>query len=166
MSAVAAIDLSTKALDIVTIDVDTLESDWTRIPLQGGNAWDRTLALRDAMPPAHLWDDVALVCIEAPYGRGQAGTNALLNRVVGAVAASLPHHLRKPDRCWIVRPDEWKTGLNLTGKPSALDLGPHGYQGFDTRNTDATLAGDQQDARDAWALAYWTLRQLDQQAAA
>lgn len=168
---VAGVDLSTKAIDIVTVDIDPVDevypSAWHRFPLEAADAWARTLLIRDALPNQGFWEDIALVAIEAPYGRGQSGTLALLNRVVGAIVASLPPQLRTPERCWIVRPDEWKTGLGLsTAKPAALDLGVHGYAGFDEANIAATIAGPQQDARDAWALARWAMNELDKAAAA
>lgn len=132
MSAVVGIDLSTKALDLLKLDETTSRAEWVRCELAGKDAWERTLNVRDCLrgylqfgetvANAEWWDDVYLVAIEAPYGRGQTGTNALLNRVVGAVAASLPAHLRAPERCWIVRPDEWKHGLGLSAKPTKDDV--------------------------------------------
>jgi hypothetical protein len=65
-----------------------------------------------------FWEDVYLVAIEAPMG---FGSNAL-DRVVGAIAASLPADLRKPERCWIVQPQEWKAALGLKAKPTAEDI--------------------------------------------
>jgi hypothetical protein len=129
VSAVVGIDLSTRALDLVKLDESSNRAEWVRVELgvigrDKTNAWARTLDVRqalDAYLPAGMsawFDDVYLVAIEAPYGRGQAGTQAVLNRVVGAVAASLPARLRVPERCWVVRPDEWKTGLGLKGKPT------------------------------------------------
>lgn len=122
MTAVVGIDLSSKATDLVKLDETTNAAEWTRVELTGKTAWDRTLTLPALMPTASWWDDVYLVAIEAPYGSNQGGTQAILNRVVGAIVASVPEPLRRPERCWIVRPDEWKTGLGLKGKPTDGDL--------------------------------------------
>lgn len=160
MSAVVGVDLSTRALDLVKLDESSSQAEWVRCELAGNDAWSRTLGIREAMWAAtgdslHRWlEDVYLVAIEAPYGRGQAGTNAVLNRVVGAVAASLPAHLRSPERCWVVRPDEWKKGLGLKGKPTEDDL--YRIADLDTLWTtwpDTSTEADRQNARDAYCLA-------------
>jgi hypothetical protein len=131
MSAVVGIDLSSKALDLVKLDEDSPRAEWVRVELVGRDAWERTLSVRELLLPFgpltrvdhdSWWDDVYLVAIEAPYGRGQAGTQAVLNRGVGAVAASLPARLRTPERCWVVRPDEWKKGLGLKAKATPADM--------------------------------------------
>lgn len=145
MSTVLGIDLSSHAVDLVTLDETTNQAHHQHIPLPGKHAWDRTLTIPTLMPAGSWWDTIYLIAIEAPYGRGQAGTQALLNRVVGAIVASIPHRLRVPERCWIVRPDEWKTGLKLKGKPSRDDVDGLGFD----------CDGWEQDARDALCLAYW-----------
>ena len=150
LSNYAGIDLSTRALDIVLLDEDSNRASWTRVELEGGDAWTRTLSIGALMPPPSFWEQTVIASIEAPYGRGQAGAQAALNRVVGAVAASLPSKLRVPERCWIVRPDEWKHGLGLkhNQKPTFLDIErlSHG--------TGPVLPDvDDQNARDAYCLA-------------
>jgi hypothetical protein len=158
MSVVVGIDLSSRQLDLAALDETTNYATHYRISLElekSATAWQRTLALPDVMPLVSWWDDVYLVAIEAPYGHG-AGTVAILNRIVGAVAASLPAFLREPYRCWIVRPDEWKNELGLKGKPSAEDVAALGLE----------LTGDHpetQDARDAACLAYYA-RELNARA--
>lgn len=155
MSSVVGIDLSTKALDLVALDENTNRAEWVRCELPGAKAWDRTLAIREQLPPREWWQTVYLVAIESPYGSGQPGTLAKLSQVVGAVAASLPARLRVPERCWLVRPDEWKGGLGLKAKPTETDLFriapgntfyaaefPEGWE-------------DDQNRRDAFCLAMW-----------
>lgn len=167
MSAVVAIDLSSRALDLVKLDETSSRAEWVHVELAGKDAWERTLGIRNALAEygEHFrifrdeswWDDVYLVAIEAPYGRGQAGTQAVLNRVVGAVAASLPARLRDPGMCWIVRPDEWKNGLGLKAKPDVEDIARvtggdwelHGPPGI---YLDDPIA---QNGRDALAIALW-----------
>jgi hypothetical protein len=148
VSAVCGFDLSSKAVDIVCLDAESNRAEWLRVELVGSRAWDRTLALREAMPGPSWYEErgVFLCAIEAPYGRGQAGTQAVLNRVVGAVAASLPARLRTPERCWVVRPDEYRTGLGLKGKPGYKDVG---------LLSGGEFWNDDQNARDAYALAMW-----------
>lgn len=172
--SVVGVDLSTRALDLVKLADDTGRAEWVRVELDGADAWARTLGVRglSRLRLGHedswetwWWDDVHLVAIEAPYGRGQAGTNALLNRVVGAVCASLPAKLRSPERCWLVPPHEWKKGLGLKGKPTYLDLvrlvgtsAP--YRAASPREEDA------QHGRDAFCLAVWASRELERGIAA
>lgn len=165
MSAVVGVDLSSRALDLVKLDESSNRAEWVRVELAGKDAWERTLAVRDALPPddpagiiyeGDFWGDVYLVAIEEPRGRGQLRTNAVLNRVVGAVAASLPARLRVPERCWVVRPDEYRTGLGLrhNTKPSTGDLvriTGHLYDLF----APLFPGMDDQNARDAYCLAMW-----------
>lgn len=145
MSWVVGIDLSSRAIDYARLDETGSELRLDRSELPGKDAWARTLALAAyTRAPGWYWDDVYLVAIEAPYGRGQAGTNAILNRVVGVLVATLPPQLRTPERCWIVAPHEWKKGLGLKGKPTIEETRAFFLQDI----TD-------QNARDAACIALW-----------
>jgi len=153
VSTVVGIDLSSRQLDLARLDETHDRVTHLRVDLeQAGKrstAWQRTLALPRLMPGATWWDDVYLVAIEAPYGTG-TGTVAILNRVVGALIAGLPPRLRAPERCWLVRPDEWKSWLRLNPrtKPSPeliLELG---------LELEGPYSGSQ-DARDATCVAYY-----------
>lgn len=159
MSAVVGVDLSSRALDLVKLDESTNRAEWVRCELEGPDAWARTLTLRDSLPgplTSDFFEDVYLVAIEAPYGRGQAGTLAVLNRVVGVVAASLPRRLRVPERCWLVAPHEWKNGLGLKGKPSDADVDRLAPGWTFTSGTCVRGEPDPwQNARDAYCLALW-----------
>jgi hypothetical protein len=162
VSAVVGIDLSTRALDLVKLDESSNRAEWVRCELEGKTAWERTLQVRDSVIGGSVlrwcqwWDDVYLVAVEAPYGHG----SDLLNRVVGAIAASLPARLRAPERCWIVRPDEWKRGLGLKAKPSFTDLvvmtAPDVPDFFDAH----TFQNYDQNARDAYCLAMFARDQV------
>lgn len=148
MPSVLGIDLSTKQIDLAYVDENRDTVQWRRLILEGKDAWARTLTIGPLRDDQFAFQDVYLVAIEAPYGTGQPGTQALLNRVAGAIAASLPAELRTPERCWIVRPDEWKNGLNLKGKPTTADVARllepvHGWDHLD------------QNAFDAACLALW-----------
>lgn len=144
------IDLSSHAIDFAAVDENKDSVRWSRVLLTGANAWARTLDIGNLSRDDLTFDGVYLVAIEAPYGRGQSGTQAILNRVVGAVATALPSHLRVPERCWIVRPDEWKNGLGLKGKPTREDIARllrpmHAWEEIP----------DDQNARDAACLALY-----------
>lgn len=113
MSRVLGIDLSSFAVDLVAIDEEGDEAVWHRVTLGDDKvpALDRLRSVPGRMPPASFYDDVYLVAIEAPYGRGEAGTQAKLNRVFGAVIASLPVGLL----VWEVTAGDWRKGLGLKG---------------------------------------------------
>jgi hypothetical protein len=151
VSSVVGIDLSSRALDLARLDETHGCVTHRRVDLEAvgkrSTSWERTLALPRLMPNAGWWDDVYLVAIEAPYGPG-TGTVAILNRIVGALIAGLPPRLRAPERCWVVRPDEWKGELGLRGKPTTDDLERVGLVIIGT-------GPETQDARDAACLAYY-----------
>lgn len=147
---VLGIDLSSHAIDFAYVDETEDTFYCTRGILEGEKAWDRTLTIGNLRNDSIAFENVYLVAIEAPYGRGQSGTLAVLNRVVGALTAVMPARLRQPERCWIVAPHEWKNGLGLKGKPTREDvrrlLRPaHHWESIP----------DDQNARDAACLALW-----------
>lgn len=170
MSGTVGIDLSTKALDLVKLAEEGSRAEWVRCELAGKDAWERTLGLRESMARrdvdapmfgSHFWDDVLLVAIEAPYGPSQRAISTL-NRIVGAVAASLPAHLRSPDRCWVVRPDEWKAGLGLKGKPTWLDLDAIAPENeLWNVSCEGRLDDEWQNARDAYCIALFARNELE-----
>lgn len=152
-SGVVGIDLSSHALDLVKLEEETNRAEWVRVPLWGKNAWERTLTLAEQFSEigSEWFEDVYLVAVEEPYSAGQPGTLAILNRVVGAVMASLPYKLRCVERCWHVRPQEWKSGLGLKAKPTGADMHALGWRGFDIPGT--TVPTYDQNARDAYCIA-------------
>jgi hypothetical protein len=147
---VLGVDLSSHCIDFAKVDENENQVIWSRCHLDGKTAWDRTLTIGNLRSDGVTFDDVYLVAVEAPYGRGQAGTQAILNRVVGAVAAVLPPRLRTPSTCWIVRPDEWKRGLGLKAKPTHQDVARLLRPQYDWEQIP-----DDQNARDAACLALW-----------
>lgn len=154
MSFVAGCDISSYAVDVVLLSEDDNSATWHRFELAGANAWERTLRVRDAMPPAAFWDDVYLVAVETPFPDQQR----TLRLVQGAVTACLPPALREAHRCWQVRPDEWKHGLGLKGKPDMYDVGRVAPNSKLDAVWDApmtSLAPDWQNGRDAYCLALW-----------
>lgn len=113
MSRVVGIDLSSFAVELVTLDETTNHCEWRHCQLHGSNALERLRYVPRAMPrwADGWWDDCYLVAIEAPYGTGQAGTLAKLSRVFGAVAACIPPRLQ----VWEVMPGTWRHELDLPG---------------------------------------------------
>jgi hypothetical protein len=142
---VLGVDLSSHQIDFAKVDENENTCRWSRCILEGKDAWSRTLEIGNLRGDGLTFEDVYLVAIEAPYGSNQAGTQAILNRVAGAIAAVLPPRLRTPSTCWCVRPDEWKGGLGLKGKPTAEDV---------ARLLEGDIPDDQ-NARDAACLALW-----------
>lgn len=160
MSAVLGIDISTFTIELLKLDENTDHAEWTRAHLEGGAlAFDRLLRLPEAMPPPAFFDDIYLVAIEAPHGRGEAGTQAKLNQVVGAIIATLPLELRDPSRCWLVKPHEWKVGLGLKTKPTGEDitrLAPtHSVIAATPQLTPLPGEPEWQNGLDAYAIAFW-----------
>ena len=116
MSKVLGIDLSSFNVDLVTIDETTDDATWTRLELGDDEtpALDRLRRVGDLMPTASFYDNIFLVAIEEPYGSNQAGTQAKLNRVLGAVVTCIPDDLQ----IWTVMPGDWRKGLGLKGNAS------------------------------------------------
>lgn len=166
MSAVVGCDLSSFVIDLVKLEEQSNAAEWRRCefpPARKGSeapAWERLLGAPETLPDAAWWEGVYLVAIEAPYGASQR-TLVALNRVAGALVACLPARLRMPERCWIVRPDEWKRGLglNLKKKPTAGDLNAFapGWQiiCYDWKQSLKQWDEAQQNSRDAYCLALW-----------
>lgn len=176
--SVVGIDLSTRALDLVKLHDDTNQAEWVRVELERPEdkrlpegikpGWARTLRVRGSLfggfaadTDTTWFDDVRLVAIEAPYGYG----SDVLNRVVGAISASLPAHLRSPERCWVVRPDEWKKGLGLKAKPTPDDIERISGTRFPFTGSEYREPVSEH-ARDAFALAWWARAELERGVAA
>lgn len=148
MSAVLGIDLSTKAVELVLLDETDNRASWDHLELEGADALARLRDLPRRMPRwASRWYEdagVYLVAIEAPYGRGQGGTEAKLNHVLGAIVACIPPAIP----IWLVAPHEYRAHLELAGnapkelvRQAVLELGAY---------PDWT-----QDACDALAVAHY-----------
>lgn len=114
MSHVLGIDVSSHAIDMVLLDEDSNQAQWTRHELKGKTAFDRLRDIPLRMPKWGWYEDhgIYLIAIEAPYGRAQAGTLAKLSRVFGAVVACLPRAL---DPVWEVPPHDWRRELGVPG---------------------------------------------------
>jgi hypothetical protein len=142
------VDLSTHAIDLIRLDENTNKAEWVHLELIGPNAWERTRAVRYAMPTRSWWDDVFLVAIERPMGFASGA----LARVQGAVLASIPETVT----AWDVQPQTWKAALGIKArtKPVWADFPPVRLDASHGGVWDGTGA-IAQDALDALGVALW-----------
>ncbi len=153
---IAGVDFSSKAVDIVLLDEDTDAATWHRFPLTGQDAFDRTRAVRAAMPGASFWDDVLAVGIEDPRGYG-AGS---LYRVQGAILACLPAAILAHP----LIPSSWRKTVGLPGNAPKLAI----MEFVDTRQQENGASLFQrwpQDACDAYCIALATRTLVERVAA-
>lgn len=150
MTLIAGIDLSTRAVDCVTIHETTGRLDaWHHWPIDAqGDAFDRTRWIRDTMPARGWWKDqgVAAIGIEDPRGNS-AG---IIYRAQGAILACLPTSILVHP----LIPSEWRKLVGLPGNASKQDV-----RDF----APGTIDGAPQDAYDAWAIAEATRTLLRRQ---
>lgn len=151
MSACVGIDLSSRAIDIVKLDETTNQAEWHRFEMEGATAWERTLRVRDVMPPSRFWDDVYLAAVETPFPDQQG----VLRRVQGAVMACVPPAVL----VWEANASEWKRALGLgTAKPTTHDLAriaPSGNMKLVGRRVLDVKWDEAQNGRDAYCIALW-----------
>jgi len=145
MSCVVGCDLSSFAVDLVRLDETTNHATWDHLHLNGKSALERLRQVPLVMPRWSWFDDVYLVAIEEPMSRGQPGTSAKLNRVLGAVVACVPATVE----LWLVRPADWRKALGLSGHASKEQAGE---KVDELRGAGAPWS---QDALDAYAVAYY-----------
>lgn len=154
--AVAGIDYSTRAVDVVLLDEDSDAASWVRFELEGQDAFERARSVRDPdrlvrhAAQSWMWDDVVAVGIEDPRGYN-AGA---LYRVQGAILACIPRD--KLVQPWI--PSAWRKAVGLPGNASKEHVRQY-------------LVGDKrpdwpQDACDAYGIALATRTLLQYEAVA
>lgn len=178
---VAGIDVSTRAIDLVLLNLDNDRATWHRHELQGAELIDRIQSVRDWLhPDSFVWDDVLAVGIERPAGRYAVDKVALC---VGAVLCRIP--ASKLTRWWL--PAEWRKACGMKGNATKEHVADwchdkrrdpiiHGYSvtpavtewGKElvpaTRVTTVTYAapsGWPQDACDAYCIAHATRSALE-----
>jgi hypothetical protein len=169
---VAGIDLSTHAVDVVLLDLDSDRATWHRFELHGQDSFDRARAVRAAMPGASFWDDCLAIGIEQP--RGRYGTQHIA-RVQGAVLACLPSSLLVQP--W--NPAAWRKAVGLRGDASKDAVAvlsrvmrwkadPHFQEAppNDPADYAAYVPPWPQDACDAYCVALATRQALQQEEAA
>ncbi len=166
---VAGIDLSTFAVDIVTIDDDTGRVEWTRHTLAGDDAFDRTRTVAAVMPGrAHsFWDDILAVGIEEPAGRNPG----FAFRVQGAVLSMIPAD--KLVEKWM--PSQWRKRIGLAGNATKTEVQAWSWNELlEPRNLPDTqrsmyrreIAAWPFDACDAYCIALATRQAIETEAAA
>lgn len=107
---VVGIDGSTFHLDLVKLDLDSDRAEWTRHSLPNERlAWDRIQAARALPLGGTYWDDVCLVGVEQPAGRGDSPL--LISFTLGVLLAHVP------ERIPVLRlmPSEWRRHCGLPG---------------------------------------------------
>lgn len=166
MSLVVGADYSTRYIDLVLLDEDTLAATWRRYELEGHDAFERARSIRDlpigsrAYGAPSDWDDVLACGIEEPpYVKGNPKTLRDLARVQGAVLARIPRSLLvKP---WT--PSEWRKAVGLPGNASKRDV----ERFCDVKRGARPVKVDlwPHDACDAYCIALATLRALERKEA-
>jgi hypothetical protein len=156
VSLVAGIDYSTHAIDVVTIDEDTLKPEWHRIDVKGCDGFERARAVRRSIAARYghcrLWDDVLAVGIEEPRGYG-AGH---LYRIQGAILQCIPRDLLVQP--WI--PAEWRKAVGLKGNATKHDVNEWAFVQTSHEWYEPTASWPQ-DACDAYCIARATLQALE-----
>lgn len=168
---VAGIDVSTRAIDLVLLDLDTDRAEWARYELTGGDLVERVRSIKDWRVPwtlgatlgrdnAHVWDDVVAIGIERPAGKHGV---AQVSMAFGAALICLPKEtLVQP---W--QPAEWRKACGMKGNATKQDVAGWAW---DARSDAAAIsvADWPQDACDAYCIAYATrsvLETVERQAA-
>lgn len=148
---VAGVDLSTRAIDIVKVPLDTVRApEWHRFPLAGSDAFDRARSVRDALPgrTSVIWDDVLALGIEDPRGHG-AGH---IYRVQGAILSCLPAHLLVHP----LIPSQWRKLVGLKGNASKEDAFTLAIQYVNSHGHNTWPLAVPTDATDACCIALAT----------
>lgn len=108
-TTIAGLDFSTKAVDIVLLNEDNDQAEWTRCPVYDPRGpLYAAESVRRMLPPPSWWEDngVYMVGIEDPQSRFPHVAKAL-GMIAGAVASTLPFGLTVLQ----LRPQEWKREL-------------------------------------------------------
>lgn len=143
----AGIDFDTNAVHVVLLPEEEGKAQYLLYGLKGHDAFERTRAVREALPARGWWRDqgVISVCIEEPMQRGPAAVTFIpkLKAIQGAVLACLPTSLLVHP----LRAGEWKKQVGLSGNASKEDVR---YFAAGHANWSVALP---QDAFDAYCLA-------------
>lgn len=154
---VAGIDVSTLAIDIVTLNRDGSGApEWHRHKLgadrDGAIARSRRIPAYVPGPASTFWDDVCYVAIEDPQMRGSSVKTAYsLYRVQGYVLACVP--LTMPVRHF--QPAQWRKGAGIAGNAPKADV--------KRRSSELHPSSEEwpQDAHDAHLIARALVSALD-----
>ena len=158
---IAGIDLSTHAIDVVTVPLEGVGAPvWHRFPLEGPTSFDRARRVRDAMPArtSAFWDEVTEIGIEEPAGF----TASHAMRIQGGVLACLPPALKVTK--WM--PSQWRKAAGLSGRASKAEVAEHAIVIAHANGAPWTLRDNGQDCLDAYCVALATRAAITIEAAA
>jgi len=159
---IAGIDLSTHAIDVVTVPLEGVGAPvWHRFPLEGPTSFDRARRVRDAMPArtSAFWDEVTEIGIEEPAGF----TASHAMRIQGGVLACLPPALKVTK--WM--PSQWRKAAGMSGAASKEMVAQHARAvDYGTSGVKYRLMDWPQDACDAYCVALATRAAITIEAAA
>lgn len=131
--SVLGIDVSSRAVDLVTLDENANQAEHDRLQLDGDTAFDRCRKVADVMPQPGWYEErgIYLIGIERPFHRRGQDVVRLFE---GAILVTLPTDVP----VWEVRPSEWKgpLGVKLTAKPEWDHFGLYA-RGFSQDALDA-----------------------------
>lgn len=148
---VAGIDVSTRAVDIVTVPFDQPGPPvHYRVELDGHDALERTRDAATRLPGAAsvFWDTVLAVGFENPQSRGSStATMYALQRVVGVVLAHIPARMLVSP----IEPAAWRHAVGLKGNAPKPEVAAHVRE-----RLGAEASGWPQDACDAYCIALAT----------
>lgn len=156
MSAFAGIDFDTHAVHVVVLPEEGTVV-YRRFELEGHDSFERTRAIRDAMPSRSWWKDQGIVAVglEVPWGPNKGR----LHPVFGGVLACLPRELLVQP----LEPARWRHAVGLPGNASkghvkalalSMLISKHGTPTFMGRAQYPAWINDwTQDACDAYCLA-------------
>lgn len=157
--AVVGCDLSTRAIDLVSLDEDTpARCEHLRVPLTG-EWWWSARNMRRGLQEHHIpeWLDekgVHLVGVERPYGR-QIKAVAALYTIMGAFLASMPPRVL----CFEVSPAQMRQELGIPGNCAKAKLHDAVWSHVFGRVPAVGLVAIDwpDDAYDAWAAGHAAL---------
>jgi hypothetical protein len=173
-------DISTKAVDLVALDLDTDHAQWKHIPIHSKRgSFHAARNVRPALGHQALlggyWDDVAALWVEDPMSRNM-GTCKALALVTGALIACVPQRVIVER----TKPNEWQHVFTGKTKATKADIEQQarallGHETGERKGCVSALAFDlnagtmrytlwPQDAYDAYGIA-WAARELMTRAA-
>jgi len=148
---VAGVDVSTRAVHIVRLDLDTDGATAQVYDASdcNGDALARARTLADLLPRrrSSIWDDTCLVAIERPMGPGTRAVGDMM-LVAGIVIACLPPEIP----VWLLGPTEWRKACGMAGNAPKEHV-----KAWAIGHPEGTLKGVDswtQDSLDAYAIAY------------
>lgn len=158
---IAGIDLSTRAIHIVSLPEDTnaAELHVVRLDTERGDALERVRRLRDRMPARAAWRDAGctLIAVEQPFHRGVANVAPML-MVYGALLQLFPADVPLLP----LRSDDWRKECGIPiRKPRDAGSDWHKRRAVEFAREqwrDAPPVDD--NAADAFCIA-WAAREVD-----